>query len=249
MSSVTGGPEGPARVGVSIVDIAAGLEAYEAILEALIARGRTGQGAEISISMFDAMAEWMTIPLLNQEHGKPFPRIGLAHPTIVPYGVFKTRDGADILISIQNDREWRVLAEKVLGDAALGTDEKFATVPSRLKHRDETNAKVAAVFAAHDRRSADEKACGGRHRVCARQRFGLARQASAFAPHHGRHTERAGEYPGAGADARRRRRAATVRSRRSASTPMPSARNFYRRNRSDLLAAATAERRPCRGDR
>ena len=150
VSSVTGGPEGPARVGVSIVDIAAGLEAYETILEALIARGRSGEGAEISISMFDAMAEWMTIPLLNQEWGKPFQRIGLAHPTIVPYGVFKTRDGADILIAIQNDREWRVLAGKVLGDAALGTDEKFATVPSRLAHRDETNAKVAAVFSRQD---------------------------------------------------------------------------------------------------
>ncbi|HZT26895.1 MAG TPA: CaiB/BaiF CoA-transferase family protein [Pseudolabrys sp.] len=150
VSSVTGGPEAPARVGVSIVDIAAGLEAYEAILEALIARGKTGEGAEISISMFDAMAEWMTIPLLNQEWGRPFQRIGLAHPTIVPYGVFKTRDGADILIAIQNDREWRVLAEKILRDASLGSDEKFATVPSRLAHRDETNAKVAAVFAAHD---------------------------------------------------------------------------------------------------
>ena len=125
ISSVTGVAEAPARVGVSIVDIAAGLEAYESILEALIARGRTGQGAEISISMFDAMAEWMTIPLLNQEHGEPFKRIGLAHPTIVPYGVFKTRDGADILIAIQNDREWRVLADKVLGDASLGHEREI----------------------------------------------------------------------------------------------------------------------------
>ena len=96
----------------------------------MIKRARTGEGTEISVSMFDAMAEWMTIPLLNQEGGNPFKRIGLAHPTIAPYGVFKTRDGADILISIQNDREWRVLADKVLGDASLGTHEKFATNPS-----------------------------------------------------------------------------------------------------------------------
>ena len=150
VSSVTGGPEAPARVGVSIVDIGAGLTAYEAILEALIARSRSGDGAEISVSMFDAMAEWMTIPLLNQEWGKPFQRIGLAHPTIVPYGVFKTRDGADILISIQNDREWRVLAANVLGDETLARDAKFATVPQRLKHRDETDAHVAAVFGAID---------------------------------------------------------------------------------------------------
>jgi formyl-CoA transferase len=96
------------------------------------------------------MAEWMTIPLLNEENGNPFRRVGLAHPTIAPYGVFKTRDGADILISIQNDREWRVLADKVLGDAALGTDEKFATAPQRQKNRSATDAKVAAVFAAND---------------------------------------------------------------------------------------------------
>ncbi|HVZ51468.1 MAG TPA: CaiB/BaiF CoA-transferase family protein [Pseudolabrys sp.] len=150
VASVTGGPEGPARVGVSIVDIGAGLNAYEAILEALIGRGRTGEGAEISISMFDAMAEWMTIPLLNQEYGKPFKRIGLAHPTIAPYGVFKTRDGADILIAIQNDREWRVLADKVLGDAALGSDARFATNPKRNENRAATDAAVAVVFARYD---------------------------------------------------------------------------------------------------
>ncbi len=150
LSSVTGGPEAPARVGVSVVDIAAGLNAYEAILEAIIKRARTGEGTEISVSMFDAMAEWMTIPLLNQEGGNPFKRIGLAHPTIAPYGVFKTRDGADILISIQNDREWRVLADKVLGDAALGTDPRFATNPQRIENRAETDGTVAGVFARYD---------------------------------------------------------------------------------------------------
>ena len=150
VASVTGGPEAPARVGVSIVDVAAGLNAYQAILEALIARGRTGEGAEISVSMFDGMAEWMTVPLLHGEGGAPFKRIGLAHASIAPYGVFRTRDNADILIAIQNDREWRVLAEKVLGDASLGTHEKFATVPQRVKHRAETDALVATIFAKHD---------------------------------------------------------------------------------------------------
>jgi formyl-CoA transferase len=150
LSSVTGGPDAPARVGVSVVDIAAGLSAYEAILEALIRRSRTGEGAAISVSMFDAMAEWMTIPLLNQEWGNPFKRVGLAHPTIAPYGVFKTRDGADILISIQNDREWRMLADKVLGNAALGTDGRFATNLQRQANRAQTDAAVAAVFATQD---------------------------------------------------------------------------------------------------
>ena len=150
VASVTGGPEAPARVGVSIVDIAAGLNAYEAILEALLARAKTNEGAEISISMFDAMAEWMTVPLLNGEHGNPFKRIGLAHPTIAPYGVFMTRDGAEILIAIQNDREWRVLADKVLDDAKHATDPKFATAPARVAHRSETDARVTEVFARHD---------------------------------------------------------------------------------------------------
>jgi itaconate CoA-transferase len=150
LASVTGGPEAPARVGVSVVDVAAGLNAYQAILEALIARGRTGQGAALSVSMFDAMAEWMTVPLLQQEGGQPPRRLGLAHPSIAPYGVFRTRDGVDILISIQNDREWRVLVEKVLGDAALAADPAFATNPDRVKRRADTDARVAAVFAAAD---------------------------------------------------------------------------------------------------
>src|SRR6201994_4691360 len=133
LASVTGGPEAPARVGVSVVDIAAGMNAYEGILEALIARGRTGQGADISISMFDAMADWMTVPLLQHEGGRTPKRIGLAHPSISPYGVFKTRDGVDILISIQSDREWRVLAKDVLGDVALADDPHFATNVERVK--------------------------------------------------------------------------------------------------------------------
>jgi itaconate CoA-transferase len=150
VASVTGGPEAPARVGVSVCDIAAGMNAYEAILEALIARGRTGEGTALSISMFDAMAEWMTTPLLQHEGGEPPRRIGLAHTSIAPYGVFQSRDGAPILISIQSDREWRVLAKDVLGDAALAADPNFATNVERVKRRAETDGKVAAVFAAHD---------------------------------------------------------------------------------------------------
>jgi formyl-CoA transferase len=89
------------------------MNAYEAILEALIGRERNGKGAVLSVAMFDAMADWMTVPLLQHEGGMPPQRMGLAHPSIAPYGVFKTKDGADILISIQSDREWRVLAKQV----------------------------------------------------------------------------------------------------------------------------------------
>jgi formyl-CoA transferase len=148
LASVTGGPEAPARVGVSVVDIATGMNAYEAILEALIARGRSGLGAEISISMFDATADWMTVPLLQHEGGKTPKRVGLAHPSIAPYGVFRTRDGADVLISIQSDREWVVLAREVLGNAALAADPAFATNIERVKRRAETDAHVQAVFGA-----------------------------------------------------------------------------------------------------
>src|SRR5262245_37044218 len=106
LASITGGPEAPARVGVSVVDIATGMHAYEAILEALIARGRTGRGADIRVSMFDSMMEWMAIAMLYAEYGAPQKRLGLTHPTVAPYGVFPSADGVPILISIQNDREW-----------------------------------------------------------------------------------------------------------------------------------------------
>jgi formyl-CoA transferase len=157
VASVTGGPEAPSRVGVSVCDIASGMNAYEAILEALIARGRTGEGATISVSMFDAMADWMTVPLLQHEGGSPPRRIGLAHTSISPYGVFKSKDGADILISIQSDREWRILAEKVLDDKALAADPKFATNIERVKRRPETDGKVAAAFGRLDVKALEKK--------------------------------------------------------------------------------------------
>ena len=150
LASITGGPEAPARAGVSVVDIAAGMNAYEAILEALLLRARTGEGSAIAISMFDAMADWMAVPLLQHEGGDTPQRIGLAHTSISPYGAFKTRDGGDVLISIQNDREWRVLAEHVLGDEALAADPNFATNVERMKRRAETDGRVAAAFAAMD---------------------------------------------------------------------------------------------------
>ena len=150
LASITGGPEAPARAGVSVVDIAAGMNAYEAILEALLARARTDAGAAIAVSMFDAMTDWMAVPLLQHEGGDTPKRIGLAHTSISPYGAFKTRDGGDVLISIQNDREWLILAEHVIGDKALAADPNFATNVERMKRRAETDGRVAAAFAAVD---------------------------------------------------------------------------------------------------
>jgi formyl-CoA transferase len=149
LASITGTNE-PSRVGTSVVDIATGMNAYEAILEALIARQRTGEGVELSVSMFDAMADWMAVPLMQQEGGRPPQRAGLAHTSIAPYGAFRSRDGVDVLISIQSDREWRVLAGKVLGDDALAMDPAFATNVERVKRRAETDGKVAAKFGTLD---------------------------------------------------------------------------------------------------
>jgi formyl-CoA transferase len=147
LASITGGPEAPARVGISIVDISTGATAHAAILEALIARGRSGQGCDIRISMFDVMADWLSIPLLHAEGGHPPQRVGLAHPSISPYGVFASKDGAQILISIQNDREWRGFCRHVLCDAALADDPHFASTVARYKNRPQTDGMVAAAFA------------------------------------------------------------------------------------------------------
>jgi formyl-CoA transferase len=149
LASITGTTE-PSRVGVSVVDISTGLNAYEAILEALITRQRAGQGAELSVSMFDSIADWMAVPLLQQGAGKPPQRVGLTHSAISPYGAFPTRDGVQILIGIQNDREWRVLAEKVLGDAELAADPGFATNRARVERRAETDGRVAAISSTLD---------------------------------------------------------------------------------------------------
>jgi len=148
LASVTGGPEAPARVGASVVDIATGMNAYEAILEALIARGRTGKGADIRVSMFDSMMEWMAVPMLYTENGMPPQRLGLTHPSLAPYGVFETADEVPILISIQNDREWEVFCAKVLGRPELARDPRFAGNSARLANRAETDGMVARCFGA-----------------------------------------------------------------------------------------------------
>jgi itaconate CoA-transferase len=147
LASLTGGPEAPARVGVSVVDIATGMNAYEAILEALIARGRTGKGADIRVSMFDSMMDWMAIAMLYAECGAPQKRMGLTHPSVAPYGVFQTADGVPILISVQNDREWVVFAADVLERPELAIDQRFATSLTRAANRAETDALVAECFA------------------------------------------------------------------------------------------------------
>jgi itaconate CoA-transferase len=147
LSSITGGPEGASRVGLSIVDISTGATAHAAILEALIGRARSGQGADIRISMFDVMADWLTVPLLNTEAGNPPQRIGLAHPSIAPYGVFRSLDGKDILIAIQSEREWKKLCAEVLSQPALPDDPRFCNMVERVRNRQLTDKAVGDRFA------------------------------------------------------------------------------------------------------
>ncbi len=151
LASVTGSPEGPSRVGMSIVDVATGATAQAAILEALIGRSHTGQGADIRISMFDVMADWLTVPLLNAEAGNPPKRMGLAHPSIAPYGVFRSQDGKDILISIQSEREWKIFCAKVLKQPDLPGDPRFANQVERVRNRALTDRTVADIFRAMTR--------------------------------------------------------------------------------------------------
>jgi crotonobetainyl-CoA:carnitine CoA-transferase CaiB-like acyl-CoA transferase len=149
MASITGTEHAPGRIGVSATDIGTGMYAHAAILEALLARAKTGEGREISVSLFSSMAEWMSVPLLAKDYAAyDWPRLGLTHPTIAPYGVYSTADTVPVLISIQNDREFTRLCEGVLDRPGLDRDPKFATNKARNARRDETNAIVQKSFGA-----------------------------------------------------------------------------------------------------
>src|ERR1700728_714197 len=147
LASITGGADGPSRVGLSIVDIATGATAHAAILEALIVRSRSGDGADIRISMFDVMADWLSVPLLNSEAGNPPQRMGLAHPSIAPYGVFRSKDGRDILISIQSERAWKKLCAGGLAQPGLPNDPRFSHMVERVRNRALTDKTVGDCFA------------------------------------------------------------------------------------------------------
>ncbi len=134
--AVSGGPNETGRIGVSVCDIGAGVTAYAAILEAIIQRGITGKGTGVATSLFEVAAEWMTVPLIHAEFGDgPPKRVGLNHPSIAPYGAYKTSDGTQTLISIQNEREWKILCENVLNVPAIASDPRFKTNNNRVSNR------------------------------------------------------------------------------------------------------------------
>lgn len=147
LASITGSAAEPARVGVSVCDVAAGMYAHTAILQALLGREKTGKGRGIKVSLFGGMADWMNVPYLQRRYGGFFqPRTGVNHPTLAPYGRFSCRDG-DILFSVQNEREWVRLCEQVLGEAALATESVYASPSMRLANRAALDAHINANFA------------------------------------------------------------------------------------------------------
>ena len=152
LCAITGTPQGMARVGVSVCDIAAGMTAHQAVLQALFARERSGEGRHVAVSLFHALADWMNVPYLQYVHGGREPvRNGLNHPTIAPYGAYQGGDGRPVLLAIQNEREWGEFCRQVLQRPELAADPRFDDNSRRVASRPELDAIIAAAFAALSR--------------------------------------------------------------------------------------------------
>ncbi|MCA1719305.1 MAG: CoA transferase [Actinobacteria bacterium] len=145
--SITGTPETPSKVGVSIADIACGMYAYSGILTALLSRGRTGEGAALEVSLFESLGEWMGFPAYFTLYGgKEPPRTGASHAAIAPYGPFECGDGEVIFLGIQNEREWERFCEVVLEQSALAGDERFASNSERVENRDDLHGEIEGIL-------------------------------------------------------------------------------------------------------
>lgn len=147
LASITGGPEQPGRVGVSVCDIACGMYAHAAVLQALLARVSSGQGTALKVSLFDAIADWMSVPLVQFEGGLESKRVGLNHPTIAPYGAYPCANGELLVFSIQNEAEWQRLCLQVLESPELAQDPHYANNTQRLERRQDLDRKIEQVFA------------------------------------------------------------------------------------------------------
>jgi crotonobetainyl-CoA:carnitine CoA-transferase CaiB-like acyl-CoA transferase len=146
--SVTGSAADVARAGVSIADIAAGMFTFSGILGALYVRATTGEVRSVSVSLLDALVEWMAQPIMYGHYGGSAPRrTGARHPTIAPYGPFTAGDGGSVLLSVQNQPEWRRLCEEVLDRPELVRDPRFVDNADRVAHRDELESIITAAIA------------------------------------------------------------------------------------------------------
>lgn len=145
---ITGSPEAPARVGISIGDIAAGMYAFSSVLAALLGRAGSGRGSHVEVTILEALAEWLGAPWYHASGGARPARSGTRHPTIAPYGEFRCRDGDVVFLSVQNQREWQRFCDTVLRLPALADDPRFVDNPSRVAHRQALRAAVDERFAA-----------------------------------------------------------------------------------------------------
>ncbi len=145
--SITGTPEQPARVGISLADICTGTYAHQGILAALLRRERTGAGASVKVAMLDALAEWLHYPMYRAAYGNlPWVREAATNPLVAPYGAHRTGDG-QVIFGLQNDREWATFAREVLGRPELAQDPRFAANRARVENRGELTALIEAHFA------------------------------------------------------------------------------------------------------
>lgn len=150
--AINGSPKGYGRIGVSICDIGAGMNAVIGIQRALLQRQGTGRGTGVKVSLFDTAADWMTVPLMHAQYGGRAPqRVGLHHPSIAPYGGYETADHEILAISIQNEREWHRFCDQVLGQADLADDPRFNESEVRVRHRAELDVYIEAVFSQQTR--------------------------------------------------------------------------------------------------
>ncbi|MEZ5741474.1 MAG: CaiB/BaiF CoA-transferase family protein [Burkholderiaceae bacterium] len=146
--AVNGAPGDWGRIGVSICDINAGMNAIIGILQAVLVRQVTGRGAPVDVSLFGTAAELMSVPYLQGRYGGKAPeRVGLRHPTVAPYGVFRCADQREVLISIQNEREWVAFCKVFMQDPAFATDARFASNPARCANREALDARIGERFA------------------------------------------------------------------------------------------------------
>jgi crotonobetainyl-CoA:carnitine CoA-transferase CaiB-like acyl-CoA transferase len=145
--AVSGAPGPWGRIGVSICDISAGMNALIGVQQALMQRERTGYGSGIKVSLFDSAAELMAVPYLQARYGQRAPdRVGLKHPSIAPYGVFTCSDGKEFVLSIQNEREWAQFCEFVLKQSELATQPRFVNNAERTRHRVELEELIQEVL-------------------------------------------------------------------------------------------------------
>ena len=144
--SITGTEAEPAKVGISVADISAGMYAFSSVLAALLRRERTGDGSALEVSLFDSLAEWMSYPVYYSYGGAPPPRSGARHAVIAPYGPYTAGDGRVVYLGLQNEREWARFCAEVLQRPAMAADARFSSNPKRVEHRAELDAAITAAF-------------------------------------------------------------------------------------------------------